>query len=198
MITRSLCGISIVAMLMAECLPGPETREAVLDVVATDLTGERIYDIEVELFDVTGRVAEITAKSTRVRARYGDYRLRVYSPGFHSAWRDIRIYQPEKVVQIELRHGAIGCPDPPAEIGGRVLQRGKSSELWVKAVPIRGTGGGEARVSEYGYFLIGGLERSTYLVVVLRGERPVFQQVVKTYPGDASKSNLTIKLDPGV
>ena len=67
-------------------------------------------------------------------------------------------------MRIELAVGRIGCPDPPAEIGGRVRRNGDAEELWVKAIPVRGVRGSEARVNSGGYFLISGLEHTSYLV----------------------------------
>jgi len=67
-------------------------------------------------------------------------------------------------------------------------------ELWVKAVAVRGIDGGEARVSGSGYFLISGLEYSTYVVMVMQGESVLHEQVVKTYPIGSSSSKLEIEL----
>jgi hypothetical protein len=57
---------------------------------------------------------------------------------------------------------------------------------------VRGTGGGEARVSDSGYFLISGLEYSTYLVIVMRGESVLHQQVIWSYPVGTDTSKLLI------
>ena len=67
-------------------------------------------------------------------------------------------------MRIDLAVGHVGCPDPPAEIGGRVRRNGDAEELWVKAIPVRGVRGSEARVNSGGYFLISGLEHTSYLV----------------------------------
>lgn len=54
-------------------------------------------------------------------------------------------------------------------------------------------GGSEVRVDRTGDFVIGGLEDSSYLVVVMQDESVVHQQVVKTYPVD-SAPELSIEL----
>jgi hypothetical protein len=160
-----------VLAVTGECVLVSETRQGNLEVFATDITGQRIKGVELRLFTAGGGVADVTAKSTRVRAHYGEYRLRVEAMGFHQAWRDIRIDQPEAMVQVELAIGTLGCPDPPASIGGRITWQGPKSELWVKAVPVRGTGGTETLVSNQGHFVISGLKRSTYLLIVMHGTR---------------------------
>ena len=53
----------------------------------------------------------------------------------------------------------------------------------MKDTPIRGVGGGEARVANGGNFLISGLDYSAYIVAVMDGESILQQQIVKTYPG---------------
>jgi len=86
-----------------------------------------------------------------------------------------------------------GCP-PPAEIGGRIKRSDTTKELWVKATPVRGIGGGEARVASGGYFLISGLDDSAYIVAVMDGESILHQQIVKTYPVGSGSTKLDIDL----
>ncbi len=67
--------------------------------------------------------------------------------GFESNSRMVRISQPQTATQIELIPASMGCPPPFADIGGRIARGSGTGELWVKAIPIRGIGGGEARVT---------------------------------------------------
>jgi hypothetical protein len=182
MLKRFVFSVCTAAVLIGECIQGPETRQGRVEVVATDLTGALISDIDVELTPGRDGAGTIKAKSGGMRVLYGDYRLRVYANGFGYARRDVRVYQPETVVRIELPLGYIGCPNPPAEIAGRVRRSNSAGELWVKAIPVRGVGGNEARVNSAGYFLISGLEYTSYLVAVMQGETALHQQLVKTYP----------------
>jgi hypothetical protein len=52
-------------------------------------------------------------------------------------------------------------------VGGSIKGRSDDQELWVKATPIRGAGGGETRVGRHGTFLIDGLDGGSYLLTVL-------------------------------
>jgi len=185
--------ISTAVLLLGECIERPETRQSKLEVIATDLTGAQIPDVEVELTPLSNGGSIVKTNWRGARVLYGEYQLRVYARGFAHARRGIRIYQPETVVRIELQVGSIGCPPPPAEIGG-LVKHDNRGELWVKAVAVRGIDGGEARVSGSGYFLISGLEYSTYVVMVMQGESVLHEQVVKTYPIGSSSSKLEIEL----
>ena len=170
---------------------GAETRKSRLEVFATDLTGARISDVEIELTPIGGgETIKTSARESRVL--YGDYQLRAYARGFAYARRDLRIQQPEMLVRIESPVGSIGCPDPPAEIGGRVKSDSTTKELWVKAIPVRGIGGGESRISNAGFFLVSGLDYSTYIVMVMDGQTILHQEIVKTYPVGTPSSKLEI------
>ena len=195
MVWKPLFVFSTTLLLFGECKSGPETRYSRLNVLAVDLTGKELSEAEIELAPRGHPASTIKADSTSTRVLYGDYRLRVHAPGHHETWREVRILQPETLVRVELSPGSIGCPPPPADIGGRVERNGDRRELWVKAIAVNGIDGGETRVGESGYFLASGLEYSTYLVVVMQGEEVLHQQVVKTYPvGKRSSFNLSINL----
>ena len=183
--------------LFGECMSAPESREGRLEVIATDLFGERLQEVEVELFD-SGNCSTLRGRriETLTRLRYGHYRLRVWATGFGSVLRDVVIFQPEVVLRVDLTVGSIGCPPPPADIGGRIVRKGNSGgDLWVKVIALRGTEAREARVGDAGFFLISGLDYTTYLVVVMEGEKLLHQRTVKTFPATGSGSGkLLIEL----
>lgn len=171
-------------MLMGECVDVPETRHSRVEIIATDLTGKPVPVNEVEVF--AARESVLETQSPNVRLRYGAYRLRVRAQGFRSTWRDIVVDKADMEVRVELALGSIACPLPPTAISGQIQRPDAKGELWVKAIPVRGTGGSEARVNKSGEFVIGGLEHSSYLVVVMQDELILHQQVVKTYPVDGA------------
>ena len=180
------------SLLLGECIHLPEERHGTLEVVATDLLGRQVDTIEVELLSEEGR-GEASVVSTPARVKYGNYRLRISAQGSASTWRDVRIFQPHTIVRAELVLGHIGCPPVPQSFGGKVEREHVKGELWVKAIPLRGIGGGEDRVSDAGYFLISGLEVSTYIVIVVRGEKVLHQQVARA---GKDTSSLLIELNP--
>lgn len=184
MLSRFLIAIGTGLLLMGECVSEPETRYGRVEVIATDLTGEPVTVDEVAVF--ASREQVMTTRSSKLRLRYGSYQLRVHTPGFDYAWRTFVVDQADMVVRVELVLGHLGCPQPPATISGQIQRLGAKGELWVKAIPVRGTGGSEARANKSGDFVIGGLEHSSYLVVVMQDELVLHQQVVKTYPVDSA------------
>lgn len=185
-----ICGLLFGAILLvAECVSVPEIRHGNLVVIATDLTGQQLNNVEADLFQGESRIAEIRTSGTKVR--YGDYRLRVRAPGFRFGWRELSIAQPETTVRIDHSIATIGCPLPPRSIGGRIIPRGEG-DVWVKVTPLRGTGGGEAPVGPSGDFLVSGLDFTSYVVLVARGEDILHHQVVN--PIDTDTSRLVIRL----
>jgi hypothetical protein len=190
-----LACVAAVLVFGGECSVGPETRHSSIEVIATDLTGARIPGVQVEFIPQRPAGEVIKSRIRSARILYGDYQVRVHATGFSDAHREVRVYQPRITVRIELQAGHIACPSPPADISGRIKGADEAGELWVKAVPLRGVGGGEALVSPSGYFLIAGLEYTDYLVFVLQGDKILHQEVVKTYPiGQSNASKLAIDI----
>lgn len=181
-----------VAALSSECTL-VETRQGTVEVLPVDFMGRPIRGGSIEWTPLNSNHSIRTANA-RTSLVYGDYRLRVELQGFRTAQQEIRVHQPEMAVRVQLTVGAIGCPSEPAEIGGRVLRHGNNEELWVKAIPIKGAIGSEARVGKRGHFLISGLEESTYVVLLLRGETVLHQQVVRTYSAELGASR-DLKID---
>ena len=90
------------------------------------------------------------------------------APGFRRSEHEIRLDQPEILFRIQLSV-AIECGGF-REVRGSIHRAPTDHELWVKLVPLRGVGGTEARVSQDGSFLAGGLDEGQYLLLVVDGE----------------------------
>lgn len=192
--------LSTTMLMRGDCIL-PEERYGTVEIVATDMTGQPLTDLEVKAFDLLKTGSDIeksTAGSHTIRLRYGAYRLQAHVKGFASGWRYIEVSQPEQFVRFELELGVLDtCPRPPASIGGTVKRGGVQGELWVKAVPLTGTGDGESHVGGHGYFLISGLKASAYIVMVLQGDRILHQEVTKTFVSPLGKNDLTLSIDLG-
>lgn len=175
-----------------------ETRYSDVEIIATDLEGRPLSNVQVEFYSPESDTLLQKADSAKARVLYGAYRLRIYVGGFHAAWRDVNINQQTLLVRADLEFRGLGCPTQPADIGGRIVGIAGRGELWVKAVPLRGVGGGESRVANTGHFLISGLNHTTYLLTVMEDEKVLHQQVVKTFPiGPSGVKRLAITLDSG-
>jgi len=125
------------------------------------------------------------------RIPYGKYRIRVQTPGFGTAWQDVTVAQPETVVRVEVRL-APECGPLETSIGG-TIRHNVPDRLWVKAVPIRGAGGVERRVTPTGHFLLSGLPQTDYFLLVLDGDRILHQRVVR---GERSRGRtLSLAID---
>ncbi len=96
------------------------------------MVGTPLSDTEVEILpDAFGHSAA-KLDSPTARLLYGTYRVRIGARGFAPIWRDIRVYQPETLVRVEVPVGIIGCASPPADIAGQVKRTPQTGELWVK------------------------------------------------------------------
>ncbi|MBN9661655.1 MAG: hypothetical protein J0H49_25895 [Acidobacteria bacterium] len=186
---------NVALLLFGECT-FVETRYSDVEIIATDLEGNQLPNVRVEFYAPESGALRQKADSAKARVLYGEYWMRIYVGGFHAAWRDVNINQQTLLVRADLEFRGEGCPTEHADIGGRIVDTAGRGELWVKAVPLRGVGGGEARVANTGHFLISGLNHTTYLLTVLEDEKVLHQQVVKTFPiGPSGVKRLVIALD---
>ena len=188
--TRLLSGL-YATLLVGECISVPEKRVGNLEVVATDITGQKLSSARIELFPGESRIAAVESSSAKTRVPYGGYRLRVHAPGFASQWQDIRISQPDTVVRVELQIGT-ECGIDTASIGGKIRFDASRGDVWVKVTPLRGTGGGEAHVSRTGAFTVAGLQTGTYVVLVLQGDLVAHHQIVRMRT-DPTELNIEIR-----
>ena len=54
-----------------------------------------------------------------------------------------------------------------------------------------------SQVSGRGQFSISGLKASAYIVMVLRGDRVLHQEVIKTFVSPLARNDLTLSIDLG-
>ena len=165
---RSTIFLMFAAALLcsAECTQVQPAGDARVEVSAFSLLGERIANAGVDLIEVgTRKSMRSEFRGTVARIPYGTYMLRVSAPGFRASERELRVDQPEVLVRIPLSV-AREC-EGFAELGGSVQPAPRDRELWVKLVPVFGSGGAEARVSQDGAFLVSGLDDGNYLLLVL-------------------------------
>lgn len=178
--------LAILALAVAECMRGPETRSGEVEVVAFEQGTETpLKGVEV--------LVDGVAVQSPMRLLYGRHRLTISARAFRSTVREIHLQQSRLTVRVELRLGGMfeDCGDEPVgAVGGRVTG-GNTEGLWVKAAPVVGTGGSESPVATTGFFLVDGLETTNHIVLVMRGKTVLHQRVVKVA---APQTQLKIEL----
>ncbi|HET8550844.1 MAG TPA: carboxypeptidase-like regulatory domain-containing protein [Bryobacteraceae bacterium] len=173
-----------VASWGAECIFVGPVQHGTIKVAAFDITGALMPRVQVEVLELgTNRVLHKGSSEGRVEGvRFGIYRIRISAPGFYSTERDVRLQEPELILRAQLSLGE-ECGRQSSSLSGSISGLRTDRELWVKAIPLRGTGGAEAKVHG-GYFLISGLDAGEYLVVVLN-DKSVLHTEVMRITGDA-------------
>jgi hypothetical protein len=99
----------------------------------------------------------------------GRYTARISAPGFHGIERELIFDQHEFSLRTQLDVSQ-ECANYYGGVYGSIRPAPGNRELWVKLVPVNGSGGGETRVSRTGAFQLRGLEHGDYLVLVLAGK----------------------------
>jgi hypothetical protein len=160
----------------AECVQVPELLYGTVEVSAFATIDESLPSVQAELIDIKTRKTLRTADGGRIeQIPYGLYRLRVRAPGFYSVEQDLRVHQSKLGVRVQLVLG-VECRVYSSLIG-TVAPAEANRALWVKVIPLRGSGGIETPVvGSQGAFLAAGLDAGQYLVVVLEGERQSIQK----------------------
>lgn len=152
--------------------------------------GERIPNPTIDLIEA-GTQKNLRAEfrgSIATRIPYGSYTLRASAPGFQSTQLQLRLDQPEVIIRTQLSVG-IECGGF-AEIAGSIHPAPIDRELWVKLVPVLGSGGAEARASRHGFFLVSGLDAGDYFLLVLNGKTIVHTETCQI-PGS---QRISVKL----
>ena len=168
----------------AECIQVAEVQYGVVEILTSDLLGNRIDSVTVILAEAGSRKNVQSAfLNGKVRVPYGEYVLRLQAPGFRSSELRIRVHQPDVVVRSQLAVGTecLGY----SSISGRIRSKRADTDLWIKAIPLHGTGGSETRVSRYGAFQLAGLDSGEYVLIVLDGPSVTHTRTVKAL-GDLS------------
>jgi hypothetical protein len=179
----------IAANSWAECVEVRpiETRRGNIAVLAYDLTGTPITSVHAELIDVESRkVLQTTSTGRLDGVLFGKYIVRISYPGFYTATQELNVDRSDLTVRTQLALGE-ECGRRESTLTGSVAPREPHRELWLKAIPVRGSGGLETRVRG-GYFLLSGLLSGQYLVLVLDGATVLHTQVITVRHGDVKLS----------
>ena len=167
---RLLLILSAALLCSGECVQVGPPKFGRVEVSAFSILGERLPTLDIDLIEV-GTHTSLKSRLNGAVAKkipYGTYIVRVSAPGFRSSEHEIRLDQPKILIRIQLSV-SIECGGF-SEVRGSVHPAPTDHELWVKLVPLRGVGGAEARVSQDGSFLAGGLDAGQYLLLVVDGE----------------------------
>jgi hypothetical protein len=164
--------LAIALMHAEDCRQVGNQQFGRIDVIAKDSTGANLRNPVIRLIEVGSKQSFDIQKPVP----YGHYDMRLIMPGFQMIQREVRVYQPNVVVRAEFSVRA-ECAGPES-IHGRVKSLATGHELFVKVVPVLGTGGGESRVGPDGDFLIAGLEFGNYLLIVLDGLKAIHTETV--------------------
>jgi len=166
--------LSVTLVCGGECVqvePQPPTPNGRVEVVAVDILGEPLRNLTVDLIQV-GSGKSFTSEfrdGVANRIPYGQYTARISAPGFRSVERVLRLAQPEVSLRTQLSV-SVECGSAYAGVYGSIQPAPGDRELWVKVVPVLGSGGGEVRVSRTGAFQLAGLDDGDYLLLVLDGK----------------------------
>jgi hypothetical protein len=117
------------------------------------------------------------------------YVERIEAPGFVGAEREIRVYQPDTSVRVDLRV-ASECSSY-ASLQGTIEPAPHHRRLWAKVASVRGSVGVEAPIASDGKFSVAGLDDGTYLVIVLDDTSVIHTQTVEVFRSKALTVHLT-------
>ncbi|MBL8177046.1 MAG: hypothetical protein JNK48_20400 [Bryobacterales bacterium] len=175
-------------LLFAECITVQEIRYGELEVVPIDHLGQRLETAELEVHENGRPIVRAVQGQELPKLRYGTYRIRVRAKGFADSWLDVTLAQPRTFVRAHQEVG-FECGPLRAELKGIITSSATRRDLWIKAIPLRGSGGYETRAGPNGRFLFAGLPITEYVVLVLKDGEVVHQQILRP------ERPVTIELD---
>ena len=133
----------------------------------------------VKVIDLWNRrdVTEVFGDFSASRLPYGEYRVSAQSPRWITEERTVIVDRPQLDITIGMRPSPVGDPVPAwedFEVRGRVIGGASAEEeLWIEFVPLYLSGTVRTSVSASGGFNIERVPAGAYLVVLMRGNRPL-------------------------
>jgi hypothetical protein len=154
-----------------------QTQKGTIEVTGFDVLGAPIQMVNADLLEAnTTRKLASAQKGRFDGVVFGEYTVRVSGPGFYAADVPIRLDQATLNVRTQLAVGE-ECRTF-ASIAGKATGGRVAGSLWVKVIPVHGSGGLEAPINPSGYFVASGLDRGQYLIVVMDGSTPIHSETV--------------------
>lgn len=110
-----------------ECIQVRELRTGTVEVVAFDIRGERLDNVEAELLDArTLKKVDSSGDGHFQRVVYGEYRVRAWVRGFYPVEVPRRLEQPTLAVRTQLTVGEV-CREFSSLIGTVVSTKHEGS-----------------------------------------------------------------------
>jgi hypothetical protein len=192
MLVRLCVALCLEILCSAECVSYGKAEDGRVVIEALTAFGEPIENAHIELLQRGSRKSFTSAFRGNVAAHipYGSYDARIEAPGFVGVEREIRVYQSETSVRVDLRVGS-ECGGY-ASLQGTIEPAPRHRRLWAKFVPVRGSDGVEAPVAPDGKFSVAGLDDGSYLVIVLDDTSIIHIQTVEVF----GSKMLTVHLTP--
>ena len=185
------CTILAVLLSPAGIRSQKHPESAIVHLRVVDHTGHILGPIKVETFkpdsggiDLADRFKDTTAVS---------YRLRAYSSGFWAAEREVRVFQPEVwvVMQLEIGMGRYEGGLSTFELSGSVKNMTDESEpIWLRLTGIHSAVVLDARASTFGDFKMAGIPQGLYVLVTTQGDRILDTRTIRI------PATVRIEIDP--
>jgi hypothetical protein len=177
MLVRIFCLLLIGSVCSGDCI-SIQTQKGTIEAAGFDVLGAPIQMVNADLLEAKTMRKLASAKKGRFDGvLYGEYTVRLAAPGFYAVDVAVRLDQATLNVRAQLAPGE-ECRTF-STIAGRATGAKVAAGLWVKVVPVHGSGGMEAPIdSNSGYFVASGLDRGQYLIVVMEGSTPVHSETV--------------------
>lgn len=176
MLVRIFCLLLVGSICSGDCI-FIQTQKGTIEAAGFDVLGTPIQMVNADLLEATSMRKMASAKNGRFDGvLYGEYTVRIAAPGFYAVDVPVRLGQGALKVRAQL---AIGeeCRTF-STVAGRVTGAKVADGLWVKVIPVHGTGGMETPINADGYFVASGLDRGQYLIVVMGGSTPVHSETI--------------------
>jgi hypothetical protein len=192
MLAKFFLILTVALVCSGECVQVGPPQYGRVEVLAFDALNERIPSPGIDLIEVGSRKSFKSKFHGAMTSQipYGWYMVRVSAPGFRSMERELRLDQPKFSLRTQLSV-SVECGGY-ARVNGSIHPAPGARQLWVKLVPVIGTGDSEAPVNQNGDFLIGGLDYLDYLLLILDGK-----SIIHTANVQASDGRERVNVDLG-
>jgi len=149
-------------------------------VVVSDNFGNRVRGVDVRL----ERKGEVTTvrDDVPVSLPYGEYSVSVRAQGFALSAYNVQVGQPQQVIALAVKLGAMEGAKPVCSIGGKVLVNQTVSRL--RFIAVFGTYMVDVAVSDTGAYAFRGVECGEYVVVAFGAKDCIGARRITLVNGD--------------
>jgi len=172
-----------VFLLLLSSVQG-QPQKATVHIRIVDSSGQDLGEPQVELFrsEKDGKDFASHFRQGSATVPFGIYRLRVFTKGFWSAEREVRVFQSDTwvVLSLELGMGELEGGLLKTSLSGSIRNLPSVEEpVWLRLSGVYSAVVMDARADDAGHFSMAGIPQGVYVLIVIQDRKVLDVRTVR-------------------